>query len=80
MKSWLLLFLAIHSMVAKANEPAKREKSLEFESGLVEGVSTDPGSGSVTSKDRAGEKPHLYRREKLFDTEKNRTLQETRYQ
>lgn len=78
MKIWFFLALVTHS--AFAAEPAKREKKMEFESGLVEGVSTDPGSGSVTSKDRAGEKLHLYKRDRLFDSEKNRTIQEIRYQ
>lgn len=78
MKLWFFLTLAIHS--ALAAEPAKREKKIEFESGLVEGVSTDPGSGSLTSKDRAVDKPHLYKRDRLFDSEKNRTIQEIRYQ
>jgi hypothetical protein len=82
MKIWFFLVLATHwaTQVAVAVEPSKREKQMEFESGLVEGVSTDPGSGSLTSKDRAGEKPHLYKRDRLFDSEKNRTIQEIRYQ
>ncbi len=58
-----------------------RQKKLEFDDGLVEGINKKPGDvGSLTIKERNRKKNHLYNRELQFDTEMTQTIKDMRYE
>jgi hypothetical protein len=59
----------------------KREKKLEFEGGLVEGLTKSPGDiGSLTIKDKYRKKDHIYNRKMIFDSELIQTIKDMRYE
>lgn len=61
-------------------ESNKREKYLEFDDSLIEGMNNSPREFStVTAKKVKKEKGHLYNEFLSFDREENETLRNQRY-
>jgi|GEM_PF-756007 len=72
------LLIAISVM---ASEGAKRQKVIDFEDDIVEGLNKRPldSLSQISEKDKKRRKPHLYRKRASFKTENGETLRELRY-
>jgi hypothetical protein len=90
MKSLMMIFLfGIHSLqlvlpqaIAEERKTApSRQKVIDFEGDLVEGVNQRPldSLNTVSEVDKRRKKAHLYRKRKGFKTEVRETLREMRY-
>ena len=79
---WLLGIGLIIAMIAHANtasaEDSKRQKSIDFEDEVVEGMNKRPldSVSQISEKDRNKRKPHLYRKRAGFRDETIQTLGE----
>ncbi len=78
-----LLMAAVFSLTARAAEKKSgdsRQKSIQFDDGLVEGLSKGKGNlGSLITKAQEKRRPHLYDRMISFDRERAETIREFRY-
>jgi predicted HicB family RNase H-like nuclease len=65
-----------------AEETIQRQKVIDFEDEVVEGVNKRPldSVSQLSEKDRRRKKPHLYRKRASFKSETSQTLTEIRYQ
>lgn len=59
----------------------KRQKVIDFEDSLVEGVNKRPldSLSQVSEKNKGKKRPHLYRKRAGFGTETRQTLNDLRY-
>jgi|GEM_PF-6075254 len=65
---------------APGGKPGKRQKTLEFDEGLVEGVNKRPlDFSSKATGFRNKRKQHLYRKEISFEKDLDETVREMRY-
>lgn len=76
------LLLALASLPAFAGkEGGKRQKVIDFEDELVEGMNRRPldSLSQISEKDKKKRKPHLYRKRASFRSETVETLRILRY-
>jgi hypothetical protein len=76
----LLTALAV-SAVAGADESKKRQKVIDFEDEVVEGLNKRPldSLSQISEKDKKRHKPHLYRKRGSFRTETAESMRVLRY-
>ena len=81
---WLLGLGLVLAIVAHANNSCaaenKRQKSIDFEDEVVEGMNKRPldSVSQISERDRSRRKPHLYRKRAGFRDETIQTLGEIR--
>ena len=75
----LLLALSLPAFAAKETE--KRQKVIDFEDELVEGLNRRPldSLSQISERDKKRRKPHLYRKRASFRSETLETLRILRY-
>lgn len=76
-----LLILSTLLALSLANGAPSRQKVIDFEDELVEGMNKRPldSVSQVGDGKRQAEKPHLYRKRVSFRSETRETLREARY-
>ena len=66
---------------AEGSGEVQRQKSIQFEDGLVEGLGQGKGNiGALITKSRDKRRPHIYDRSINFAREKQESIREFRYQ
>lgn len=77
----LLGLFSISNLHAKDKEPSSRQKVIDFEGDVVEGVNKRPldSLSELSEVQKRRKKMHLYRKRKGFRTETQETLREMRY-
>ena len=79
----LCLLITLSSAFAAGNSSSgpKREKVIDFDDEMVEGMNKRPldSLSQISERDRKRKKPHLYRKRVGFRTETLTSLEELRY-
>lgn len=81
---WILaaiLTMVLASPSAMAEKKSKREKVIDFEDEVVEGMNKRPldSLNQISEKNKKRKKPHLYRKRAGFRSETAETIEELRF-
>jgi hypothetical protein len=76
-----LLLLTISTSVFAQSTPSQRQKVIDFEDELVEGMNRRPldSLSQISEKDKKRRKHHIYRKRTGFKTETGESLRVVRY-